>query len=142
MKFLRAKQSSTVDKGMLKSEATTAVPSENVSKDDLAVGEGEKNDMQATVDAQTHPRTSLDPPMKTEELTAIEEAKALERPDETEEEELEYPKGLKLFVISIALCLSVFLVALVSMVGSWLQHCRLTMLAGQYNNRHSNPSHH
>ncbi|KAL9623094.1 MAG: hypothetical protein Q9160_002608 [Pyrenula sp. 1 TL-2023] len=43
------------------------------------------------------------------ETTALEEAKELDRP---QDDDIEYPTGLKLAIITIALCLSVFLVAL------------------------------
>lgn len=44
------------------------------------------------------------------ETTALEEAKELDRP---QDDDIEYPSGLKLGIITLALCLSVFLVALV-----------------------------
>jgi hypothetical protein len=112
---------------MAKSEATTAVPSQNVSTADLEGSIKEEKDVQPVVgekDTQpvvvvvakedgAQPRTSAEPAKATEkkeESAALEEAKALD----TEEAEIEYPHGLKLAVITLALCLSVFLVALVS----------------------------
>ncbi len=133
MKFLSSKQLSTISNpAVARSEATTAVPSQNASDTDLAAGEKEKDAQPVVMETQSgntpfqekdaqpvvtgaHSRGSSDPPMKTEEFTALEEAEALERPHATEEEEINYPTGLKLAVILLALCLSVFLVALVRM---------------------------
>ena len=137
---------------MARSEATTAVPSQNVSNTDLAAGEKEEVHTQPVVaEAQSgntsdeeqeketqpvvreaHSSASSDPPMKTEEFTAIEEAEALDKMHATEEEKMEYPRGPKLAVISLALCLSVFLVALVSIGMSYhrgrglILVCRIT----------------
>jgi hypothetical protein len=102
---------------MVKSEATTAVPSQNVSTADLEGSIKEENDAQPVVveeEDEAQPRTSAEPAKATEKIeksTAVEEAKALDTPEEAE---IEYPHGLKLTVITLALCLSVFLVALVS----------------------------
>ena len=101
---------------MVKSEATTAVPSQNVSTADLEGSIKEEKDAQPVVVAKedgAQPRTSAEPAKATEKIeesTAVVEAKTLD----AEEAEIEYPHGLKLAVITLALCLSVFLVALVS----------------------------
>ena len=117
MTFLTQESSSASDPAMVKSEATTAVPSQNVSTADLGGSIKEEKDAQPVVVAAkedgTQPRKSAEPAKATEKIeesTAVEEAKALD----TEEAEIEYPHGLKLAVITLALCLSVFLVALVS----------------------------
>jgi hypothetical protein len=119
MTSLNDKSSSTSDPAMVKSEATTAVPSQNVSSTDLPTTAKEENDAQPLV-VEAESRSSPEPTEKTEEKptkeaeesTAVEEAKALDKPDE--DPEIEYPHGLKLAIITLALCLSVFLVALVS----------------------------
>jgi hypothetical protein len=104
---------------MIKSEATTAVPSQNVSTADLPRNNMEEKETQPVVmeEAQSSPSAeaaeAAEATEKTEKSTAVEEAKALDKPDE-EEAEIEYPHGLKLAIITLALCLSVFLVALVS----------------------------
>jgi hypothetical protein len=114
MTFLNPKSSSTSDPAMVKSEATTAVPSQNVSDSDLPTTIQDEKDTQPVVmeaQSRSSPEPS-EPKHKIEESTAIEKAQALDEPEE--DPEAEYPHGLKLVIITIALCLSVFLVALVS----------------------------
>jgi hypothetical protein len=114
MTTLNHKSSSTSDPAMVKSEATTAVPSRNVSTTDLPTYAEEEKDAQPVV-VEALLRSSPEPAEKTEELTAVEEAKALDEPELARvDSEIEYPHGLKLAIITLALCLSVFLVALVS----------------------------
>jgi hypothetical protein len=120
MTFLNHKSSATSDPAMVKSEATTVVPSQNVSASDLPTHPKEEKESEPVV-AEGESTSSAEPPEptvpaepveKTEETTAIEEAKALDKPEA--DSEVEYPHGLKLVIITAALCLSVFLVALVS----------------------------
>jgi hypothetical protein len=116
MAFLTHKSSSSSDPAMAKSGATTAVSSQNVSTADLPRNNMEEKESQPVVMEEAPPSPSAEPAEateKTEESTAVEEAKALDKPDD-EEAEIEYPHGLKLAIITLALCLSVFLVALVS----------------------------
>lgn len=104
----------------VKSEATTAVPSENVSNTNL-----EKEQELEPTDAvkRSHSSSTLEPEKKEAELTAIERASSPEDEKAVEEitaapevregdDEAVYPTGIKLFLVTIALCLSVFLVAL------------------------------
>lgn len=100
---------------MEKSEATTAVPSQNVSTADLPRKNMEEKETEPVVMEEAQSSPSAEPAEATEkreESTVVEEAKTLDKPEE--EDEIEYPHGLKLAVITLALCLSVFLVALVS----------------------------
>jgi EmrB/QacA subfamily drug resistance transporter len=115
----------------VKSGATTAVSSENVSNTNLdkenqvesaVVDKG--SDSSSTSSAKKEKADTLplaantqSPPSSThEKLEPFNEKSVVE--DETKEtaqyaeDEIVYPKGLPLFVITIALCLSVFLVAL------------------------------
>jgi hypothetical protein len=114
MSTLNHESSSTSDPAMVKSEATTAVPSQNVSNTDLPTTAKEEQETQpVVVDAQSRsPPEPSEPTEKAEESTTVEEAKDLDKPDE--DPEIEYPHGMKLAIITLALCLSVFLVALVS----------------------------
>lgn len=97
----------------VKSEATTVVPSANGSQTNLG----------KTVEAMGSEPVETTVPV-TEEKSAEAEAErvlqssdnsSLEKetdPANAKDAEIEYPGGLKLFVITVALCLSVFLVAL------------------------------
>jgi hypothetical protein len=128
MTFLNHKSSATSDPAMVKSEATTVVPSQNVSSTDLPTHPKEEKESEPVV-AEAEPTSSAELPEptepaelaeKTKETTAIEEAKAPDKPDD--DSEVEYPHGAKLVIITAALCLSVFLVALVSTVhGPFVQ---------------------
>lgn len=64
------------------------------------------------------------------ELTPIQEAAALDKLSDEDE----YPSGIKLFVITIALCLSVFLVALVGVqrANQYSSFCFTDMLINGY----------
>ena len=67
----------------------------------------------AAVGIHEPPRTSYTAAEKTE-TTAELEKDALEKHDEPQlEDDIQYPAGVKLLIISLALCLAVFLVALV-----------------------------
>ena len=123
MTLLGHKSSSTSDPAMVKSETTTAVPSQNVSTADLPTTEKEEKDTEPVVTEALSESSAdpADPAEKMEELTAVEEAKALDKPEV--DPEIEYPHGLKLVIITIALCLSVFLVALVSTSPTMWHSC-------------------
>src|SRR5277367_2990226 len=104
MTFLNHKSSTTSDPAMVKSEATTIVPSRNVSTTDLPTHPKEEKDSQPEV-AEAESTSSAEPAEpaelarpaeKTEETTAVEEAKALDKPEA--ESELEYPHGPKLVI--------------------------------------------
>jgi hypothetical protein len=122
MTFLNHKSSATSDPAMVKSEATTVVPSQNVSTSDLPTHPKEEKESEPVVaEAEStssaelpNPTETAETAEKTEETTVVEEAKAPDKPDA--DSEVEYPHGPKLAIITVALCLSVFLVALVSTV--------------------------
>lgn len=125
---------------MVKSEATTAVPSQNVSTTDLPTHPNEEKDSQPVVaeaeaesTSSAEPAEPAQPAEKTEETTAVEEAKALDKSEA--DSEVEYPHGPKLAIITVALCLSVFLVALVSTVHGPLCSCNANTTKGQYYHR-------
>ena len=86
-------------------ETTTAVSSENVSVADI---EHEKERQPPTNTADARSVSSSESRRKVE-TTGLEEAKALDHM----EDETEYPSGAKLGFITFALCISVFLMALV-----------------------------
>jgi EmrB/QacA subfamily drug resistance transporter len=102
----------------VKSEASTVVPSENVSdtyltKEPEALetkepGDATNEKMQDTVVDERTSRSSNGHD-ESEGLSTLEKSDDLDKPDD---DDIVYPSGMKLFVISIALCLSVFLVAL------------------------------
>jgi hypothetical protein len=121
MNLLRKKDEDT---SAPRSEATTIVPSQNGSNTQLeketpspAVSEkasdesppqtAEKEEEKAELTRSN----SLDKIEKDQHLSALDEVKALDEynPDD---DEVNYPTGLKFVIITIALCLSVFLVAL------------------------------
>ena len=90
--------------------ASTAVPSK-VPSMDLS----EKVDAEPALtpgDASIKSSTSVKS-KKEVELTPIQEAEALEKPVEPQPDEADLPRGLKLATVITALCLAVFLVALV-----------------------------
>jgi hypothetical protein len=123
---------------MVKSEATTVVPSQNVSTIDLPTHPKEEKDSQpvaaeAESTSSSEPAEPAEPAEKTEEVTAVEEAKAFDKPDA--DSEVEYPHGPKLVIITIALCLSVFLVALVRTAHGPLCSCNANTTPGQYYHR-------
>jgi hypothetical protein len=121
----------------LKSGTTTVVPSQNVSSTDLDrhshLGDTkeEKRSSTASTDGEKslqtdHPSKSMDEKLGTTLIdapptisdskassiveTTNEEARA--NPTTPDDDEIEYPGGLKLVLITLALCLAVFLVAL------------------------------
>ena len=72
------------------------------------------SDNEKDVPSPSSQRTSIDPQTgakKEIEVTPIAEAEALDKLDD----ENEYPTGAKLGIITLSLCLSVFLMALVSL---------------------------
>ncbi len=98
------------------STATTAVPSPvastpNAEKDSL----GNHTSLATTTYA-------MDSEKNVVEATPIQEAAALDKLGE----EPEYPTGIKLFIISLALCVSVFLVALVRIPLASFIHIHIT----------------
>lgn len=100
----------------VKSEATTVVPSQNVSNTDLnkhyqteaAVAEKSGTSVERNTDTETTSRQ--DSPANVQ--LQHEEKHADGVLPSAEDEAMEYPRGLKLGLITLALCLSVFLVAL------------------------------
>lgn len=85
------------------SEASTAIPSESESTAEMPIQDEEKQEI-TPAELEQH-RVQMSAETK-EGLTV-----ALEK---TERDEIIYPSGLELGAISLALCLGVFLVALVS----------------------------
>ena len=78
------------------------------------------------------------------ELTPVQEAAALEKPGEPQQDVVDHPKGLKLATVVVALCLAVFLVALVRSLAFrfhlWSSgHAHA--LSGQYHHCYRYPSH-
>ncbi|KIV78208.1 hypothetical protein PV11_09949 [Exophiala sideris] len=113
--FNKKATSSDPDSENVKSEATTVVPSQNVSNTDLnkhhqvdeAVAEKTQSDTSSEKKPDTLPQnSSADVPIQKEENHADGVLPS------AEDQEAEYPHGLKLGLITLALCLSVFLVAL------------------------------
>lgn len=142
MTFLNHKSSTTSDPAMVKSEATTAVPSRNVSTTDLPRHPKEEYSQPEVAEAEStssaEPVEPAQPAEKTEETMAV-EAKALDKPEA--DSEVEYPHGPKLIIITVALCLSVFLVALVSTVHGPLSSCNANTSLGQYYHRDCHSPH-
>ena len=89
------------------SEATPVAPSGNVSVPEISPV---KEKDVGTCSPDSRSISSSDSKRKVE-TTGLDEAKALDRMHE--EEEIVYPTGAKLVFITFALCLSVFLMALV-----------------------------
>lgn len=90
---------------MATSVSSTAAPS------DATTLEKEKPDIDAPAAARAPAAAIEQPAVKPE---AGETNNAASSSSSTEENEEDYPKGINLVIVSIALCLSVFLVALVS----------------------------
>lgn len=100
-------------------ESKTAYANYDSSKDsslvdnEKALSDSEKNGhIPVSRNSSVGSKAFQHPEEKTVEKTPVEEAKALEN----FEEESEYPSGIKLTVITVALCLSVFCMALVSLL--------------------------
>ncbi|KAI1614547.1 DNA repair protein RAD50 [Exophiala viscosa] len=115
MGFFNRKATSTGSESEnVKSEATTVVPSQNVSNTDLNKhhqmdeGVAEKSDtsFEKDTDTQLQQESSADVPIQKEENHADGVLPS------AADEEAQYPHGIKLALITLALCLSVFLVAL------------------------------
>jgi hypothetical protein len=102
------KKSKAAEAAPAKSEATTVAPSENVSEKEV-----EQEKEVPTIPADTRSISSSS--SNKMETTGLEEAKALDKPDD----EIVYPTGAKLAFITFALCLSVFLMALVGCLLCW-----------------------
>lgn len=106
MFFKKNKPAQAVDPVIPQPEqSTTLPPSENISVSDM----GQEKETQLptnTADARSVSSSESRPKLET---TGLEETKALD----PMEEEIEYPKGAKLATITFALCISVFLMALV-----------------------------
>ena len=114
-----------------RSETSTIVPSHNGSKTNLDkdTSSGTVSEKDST-ETRTPPQTqetetektpelleetrsqSLDRKERDQGLSALDEIKDVDNPDEADDDDVVYPTGLKFVVITIALCLSVFLVAL------------------------------
>jgi hypothetical protein len=105
MFFKKSKPAEALDPAVPQTEVSTATPSENVSVSDIEQ-EKEKNITTAAPDSRSI--RSSDSRRKTE-TTGLDEAKALDHL----EDEIVYPTGAKLAFITFALCISVFLMALV-----------------------------
>lgn len=105
--FLGPKSPATADMDV--SPTTTAVPSRTSSPPHLEKEAALRPSNSPSIDdpASTPSGTGTDE--KTVEITPVEEAEALDKLSD----EVEYPTGSKLAIITLALCLSVFLVALV-----------------------------
>ncbi|KAI9731054.1 MAG: MFS sugar transporter [Cirrosporium novae-zelandiae] len=103
MGFFKSKDASNTAES--KSEVSTAVPSINNSASEMDK-EKEIHDTSSVGNGEVVNTTDEKP--NTLETTALEEAKALDNL----EEEPEYPTGVKLAIVTLALCLAVFLMAL------------------------------
>ena len=90
--------------------ASTAVPSKVSSMDLSEKGDAEPALTPANASIRSTPSVKS---KKEVELTPVQEAAALEKPVELQEDQVDHPKGLKLATVITALCLAVFLVALV-----------------------------
>jgi EmrB/QacA subfamily drug resistance transporter len=125
MGFFRKKGSAEASPGNAQSETTTAVPSQNISDTHLNNENAQAltDDQPSDASSTSSPDKATPPPYQdgaAEPGTALKaQEKAtedvVEKPTEEEHDgndEAVYPTGLKLAVIMIALCLSVFLVAL------------------------------
>jgi len=125
MGLFSRKSAATAPTAAAKSEASTAVPSETPSHADLEK-ETEKDTAKDT-GKETFP-VAPHGPEKIQDVSAVQEADALDQAAGDEKDhvdENEYPSGAKLAIIVFALCISVFLVALVSRVciGHKLARC-------------------
>lgn len=108
MLFKKSKPAEAASPAPVQSEATPVVPSENVSISEIS---HDKEKETATMSPADSRSISSSHSKRKMESTGLDEAKALDRMDE--EEEIVYPTGAKLALITLALCLSVFLMALV-----------------------------
>lgn len=104
----------------LKSETSTVVPSRNESQTDFEKKEQHLPNDNASVspsgsDTDVEPKhntaTMVDPMRSDSEVANEKEANAADTPEDGDDEPI-YPTGLKFAVITLALCLAVFLVAL------------------------------
>ena len=136
MFFKKSKPAEAANPAPVTSEATPVAPSENVSLSEISHA---KEKEIATVSPDSRSISSSDSKRKVE-TTGLDEAKALDRVDE--EEEIVYPTGAKLAFITFALCLSVFLMALVCTATSGFGMRRQTdPELGQHHNCNSHTAH-
>jgi hypothetical protein len=112
-----SKPTDTADQATAKSEDTTAASSNNLAVPDIE-RETEKQTPASAADSRT---TSSSESKRKVETTAPDEAKALDDVDD----EVEYPTGTKLAFITFALCISVFLMALVCLPSYQVEDKRL-----------------
>lgn len=116
LKFLHRESALKKETGgdLEQSRATTVVPSPTVSHSDLEkeTAPGTNSRSRSPSDPDTHEKITEGNALKAEEAEAANEL------DETVD--VEYPTGIKLFVITLALCMSVFLVALVCFPSSYV----------------------
>lgn len=108
MFFKKNKPAGALEPPVPNVEPTTAVPSENVSVSDI---EQEKERNVTTAAPESRSTHSSESKQKIE-TTGLDEAKALDHM----QDEIEYPTGTKLAFITFALCISIFLMALVCVV--------------------------
>jgi MFS family permease len=97
----------------LKSETTTAVPSENASHTNLGKSQPVAADTTSLSSmSATEKETTPAPVAQSVDEKDDKELSPAAAPVDDNEDEIEYPTGIKFAVITIALCLAVFLVAL------------------------------
>lgn len=114
----KAGASDPVASSNVKSEATTVVPSQNVSNSDLEKTINAETDISEKLSSERSSSPSsqkLDNPIEPTEVEIQNKKAHVEGEDSpglSDEDQLVYPSGLKLGLICLALCLSVFLVAL------------------------------
>ena len=106
-KFLSRKSAKGMDPTEVNPGHPTVDSSENVSNVDL-----EKEEIPVAGSADRQSSNLADSPGKNQAPTALAEEEQAEK--DSEADQMTYPTGFKLLVIVLALCLSVFLVALVS----------------------------
>ncbi len=107
MFFKKSKPAEAANPAPVTPEATPVAPSHTVSVAEISHA---KEKEVGTFSPDSRSISSSDSKRKVE-TTGLDEAKALDRMDV--EEEIVYPTGAKLAFITFALCLSVFLMALV-----------------------------
>jgi hypothetical protein len=102
-----------------KSGATTVVPSQNVSNTDLdkqamAGKSSSSSETESPKKGETDLRSSAEASSNGQAVDVLDEKNPLEGAESVPADEVDviYPSGLKLGLITLALCLSVFLVAL------------------------------
>lgn len=112
------KQGANKDTALGESKATTVASSQNESMSNIEKETAPETtampsttsadgDKEKTLETETAPATTTDG--KEVEIKGMAEQDVLDQ----EEDEVIYPEGIRLFIITLALCMSVFLVALV-----------------------------